>query len=605
MPVLMQPPKALTPAEPVATMDALLHTGIQRFAAGDCAGADEALEQLIAQTPTHAEALHVRGLVQHRLGRHALALLLLEKALELLPRNAALLSNLGLVLRALGRAHHALDCYDQALALQPDFAQAWGNRGNALRDAGQSLQALESYRKALALQPAYAQSWHGLGLAYNDLKQWQHAVDAFTQALACQSDMAVACLDLGNALRELERFEEALAAYDKAVKLQPTYAQAWSNRGVLLKRMGRMQESLQSYQKAIALEPDFVDALVNCSTLLKEMMDLDASIAMNRRALALKPDNSGAHLNLAICHLLRGEFEEGFAHYEWRWKTEQLLASVRPFAQPLWTGEQSLQGKTILLHAEQGLGDTVQFCRYASLLKRMGATVLMEVQAPLLPLLHSLQGVDVWSRQGDALPAFDYQSPLLSLPWALKTTPATVPAAVPYLAADAALVAEWGQRLGPSSRKRVGLVWSGRPEHKNDHNRSMPLQRLQPLLHSDAEFHCLQKEFRVADLALDPAAMGIRLWADRLTSFAETAALIAHMDLVIAVDTSVAHVAAALGKPVWLMLPYSPDWRWLLGRDDSPWYPGMRLFRQDAGADWAGAIQRLQAALEFTLKDDA
>lgn len=588
---------AAAPAVQVTPGDSLFQTAVQCFSAGDFPGADDALEQLMVQVPDHAEALHVRGLVQHRLGRHALALLLLEKAQALLPGNAALLSNLGLVLRALGHPQKALDCYDQALAIQPGFAQAWGNRGNALRDTGHSLSAVDSYRKALELQPGYAQSWHGLGLAYNDLKQWQAAVDAFKEALSHQPTMAVACLDMGNALRELDRFEDALSAYDRAVSLRPAYAEAWSNRGVLLKRMGRMQEALQSYTKAITLEPDFVDALVNCSTLLKEMMDLDAAMAMNRRALALQPDNSGAHLNLAICHLLRGEFNEGFAHYEWRWKTEQLQASVRPFVQPLWTGEQSLSGKTILLHAEQGLGDTVQFCRYAKLLKHMGAKVVMEVQAPLLPLLNSLDGVDVWLRQGDALPAFDYQCPLLSLPWALKTTPKTMPAAVPYLAADTNLIAEWGKRLGSSSRTRVGLVWSGRPEHKNDHNRSMSLRLLAPLLGMDAEFHCLQKEFRAADLALDPASMGVRLWADQLISFAETAALIAHMDLVIAVDTSVAHVAAALGKPVWLMLPYSPDWRWLLGRDDSPWYPVMRLFRQDSGADWAGVVQRLKAAL--------
>jgi len=592
---------AAAPAVQVTPGDSLFQTAVQCFSAGDFSGADDALEQLMMQVPDHAEALHVRGLVQHRLGRHALALLLLEKAQALLPGNAALLSNLGLVLRALGHPQKALNCYDQALAIQPGFAQAWGNRGNALRDTGHSLSAVDSYRKALELQPGYAQSWHGLGLAYNDLKQWQAAVDAFKEALSHQPAMAVACLDMGNALRELDRFEDALSAYDTAVSLRPAYAEAWSNRGVLLKRMGRMQEALQSYTKAITLEPDFVDALVNCSTLLKEMMDLDAAMAMNRRALALQPDNSGAHLNLAICHLLRGEFNEGFAHYEWRWKTEQLQASVRPFVQPLWTGEQSLCGKTILLHAEQGLGDTVQFCRYATLLKHMGAKVVMEAQAPLLPLLNSLDGVDVWLRRGDALPAFDFQCPLLSLPWALKTTPKTMPAAVPYLAADTDLIAEWGKRLGSSSRTRVGLVWSGRPEHKNDHNRSMSLHLLAPLLGMDAEFHCLQKEFRAADLALDPASMGVRLWADQLISFAETAALIAHMDLVIAVDTSVAHVAAALGKPVWLMLPYSPDWRWLLGRDDSPWYPGMRLFRQDSGADWAGVVQRLQAAITASL----
>jgi tetratricopeptide (TPR) repeat protein len=581
--------------------EVLFQAALQQFSSGDFAAADRSLEQLLAQTPDHVEAWHVRGLVQHRLGHHVLAQLLLEKALQFAPDHPALLSNLGLVLRALGSPHKALACYDRAVALQPDFAQAWGNRGNVLRDTGQSLQAAESYRKAVEQQADYAQAWHGLGLALNDLQQWRQAIEAFDHALSLQGDMAVAYLDKGNALRELERFDDALAAYDHATRLRPGYAQAWSNRGVLLKRIGRFPEALHSYQRAISLAPEFVDALVNCSTLLKEMMDLEASMRMNHQALTLAPDNAGAHLNLAICHLLRGEFAQGFAHYEWRWKTEQLKASVRPFAQPLWTGEQSLQGKTILLHAEQGLGDTVQFCRYATLLKQQGAKVILEVQAPLLPLLHSLEGVDVWLRQGDALPAFDYQCPLLSLPLALKTTPTTVPSAIPYLAADKELVATWGQRLGNSPRKRVGLVWSGRPEHKNDHNRSMSLQLLTPLVRMDAEFHGLQKEFRAADLALDPAAMGIRLWADQLTSFADTAALIAHMDLVIAVDTSVAHVAAALGKPVWLMLPFSPDWRWLLGRDDSPWYPGMRLFRQDAGSDWAGVVQRLQSALNTCL----
>lgn len=580
-----------------ASPEDLLQDAARRFAAGDFAGADGVLEQLMARVPNHAEALHVRGLVQHRLGRHALAAVLIEKALALTPDNAAMYSNGGLVLRALGRFQEALACYDKAVSLQPRFAQAWGNRGNALRDSGNSVAALDSYRQALEVQPDYAQSWHGLGLAHNDLKQWSQAVDAFDHALECQPDMAVACLDRGNALRELERLDDALAAYDLALALQPHYAKAWSNRGVLLKRMGRLTEALQSYQQAIDLEPHFVDALVNCSTLLKEMMDLDASMALNQRALQLDPACSGAHLNLAICHLLRGEFASGFAHYEWRWQTEQLQGSVRPFLQAQWTGEQALAGKTILLHAEQGLGDTVQFCRYATLLQAQGATVWMEVQPPLLPLLESLAGVDRWFRQGDDLPPFDYHCPLLSLPLACNTTPETVPATLPYLFAPADGLAQWQVRLGVSRRQRVGVVWSGRPEHKNDHNRSMSVQQLRPLLALNAEFHCLQKEFREADRALLPALPELRTWADALHSFSDTAALIGCMDLVIAVDTSVAHVAAALGKPVWLLLPHSPDWRWLVGRDDSPWYPGMHLFRQEAGEGWSGVVQRVVHAL--------
>lgn len=588
----------LSPA-PAMDPESLFQSALGRFAAGDALQADALLERLMSIAPDHAEALHVRGLVQHRLGRHALALVLLEKSAARQSGNAALHSNTGLVLRALARPREALAQYAQAVAIQPDFAQAWGNRGNALRDTGNSLLAVDSYRRALDLQPGIAQNWHGLGLAFHDLQRWQDAVDAFHHALSLQPDFAVACLDLGNALRELDRWDDALAAYDKALQLRPGYAQAWSNRGVLLKRMGRLPEALQSYERALTLEPEFLDAMVNCSTLLKEMMDLEASMALNRRALVVQPDNAGAHLNLAICHLLRGEFTEGFAHYEWRWKTEQLQGAVRPFAQPLWTGAQPLAGKTLLLHAEQGLGDTVQFCRYARLLQARGARVLMEVQAPLLPLLRSLAGVDAWLRQGDALPPFDFHCPLLSLPLALGTTPDTVPAGNPYLFADTALAQDWGQRLGPATRRRVGLVWSGRPEHKNDHNRSIPLQALRRLGACEVDLHCLQKEFRAADLALDPQAMGIRLWADQLLSFADTAALITHMDLVIAVDTSVAHVAAALGKPVWLMLPFSPDWRWLLGQDSNPWYPGMRLFRQPAPGDWSAVVEQVWAALSL------
>jgi tetratricopeptide (TPR) repeat protein len=586
--------EGVTSSDPVALA---LQAGLQWFSQGDFVQADQAFAQVLSLAPARADALHMRGLAQYQLGHHGVAHTLLQQAALSLPADAAVHSNVGLVLRALGRFPEALAAYDTALRLHAQFAQAWANRGNVLRDLGQHADAVRSYQQAVELQPGFAQAWHGMGLALGDLRRWPDAVAAFDRAIAQRKDYAVAYLDHGNALRELDRLDDALHSYDAALASKPDYAQAWSNRGVVLKHMGRFQEALHSYQQALAAQPDFVDAMVNCSTLLKEMMRLEDSMALNQRALALNPKSSGAHLNLAICQLLQGDFAQGFQHYEWRWKTEQLQDGARPFVQPLWLGGVDLRGQTVLLHAEQGLGDTLQFCRYATAVQALGARVILEVQPPLVALLQGLPGVDLLVARGQPLPAFDWHCPLLSLPLAMRTTVETVPAARQYLAAAEGAAQTWQARVGPAVRKRIGLVWSGRPEHKNDHNRSLPFTQLAALLQPAWEFHCLQKELRPADLAQVQGRGDVALWCESLTSFADTAALVACMDLVIAVDTSVAHLAAAMGKPVWLLLPFSPDWRWLIGRDDTPWYPTMRLFRQSATGDWAGVLGRVIQAL--------
>ena len=513
------------------------------------------------------------------------------------PQDAAGYSNLGLVLRARKQEVQAVQAYDRALALQPDFAQAWANRGNVLRDMARHKEAEQSYRKALAIQPNFASAWHGLGLALGDLKQWQDALAAFDAAIAHKPEFAVAYLDRGNALRELDRPEEALTSYDRALQSNDNYAQAWSNRGVVLKQLGRMDDALQSYDRALTCKPDFVDAMVNCSTLLKEMLQLDASMQLTQRALALDANSSGAHLNLAICYLLKGDFPNGFQHFEWRWKTDQLRDGARKFTQPIWLGQELPLGSTVLLHAEQGLGDTLQFCRYAQIVAQRGLRVVLEVQAPLVELMRGVRGVSEVFVRGGTLPAFDAHCPLMSLPLASETTVQTIPAWPRYLQADAERRDSWKSRLGATERKRVGLVWSGRPEHKNDHNRSIALDVFAQMLDARFEYHCLQKEIRPADQERLFVHPEISMWSDQLQSFSDTAALVECLDLVIAVDTSVAHLAAALGKPVWLLLPFSPDWRWLLDRQDTPWYPGMRLFRQAATGDWSSALLPVRSAL--------
>jgi tetratricopeptide (TPR) repeat protein len=563
----------------------------------DYAAANVAYAAVLAYKPDHADALHLRGVVLYQLKDYEAALHWLLQARQHNPRDAAVCSNIGLVLRALKRYALALEAYDQALALKPDFVQAWANRGNLLRDMQQAAAAVESYQKALALQPVFAQALHGMGLALSDQKRYPESLVAYDAAIAHNPSYAIAFMDRGNALRELERTEDALASYEKAIALKPDYTQAWSNRGVVLKFLQRFDEAEQSYLRALQLQPDFVDAIVNYATLLKDMQRLPQAIALNQRAIALDADSSGAHLNLAICHLLTGDLQQGLPEYEWRWKTEQLRDGVRSFTQPLWLGDADLAGKTILLHAEQGLGDTLQFCRYAPMVAALGAKVVLEVQAPLVDLLKSLPGVDVLLAQGQPLPHFDVHCPLLSLPLAFKTRVESIPAMPRYLHSDAVRVRAWQQRLGQSIAPRVGVVWSGRPEHKNDHNRSMAFSEFAHCLQTGVQYHCLQKDIRSADQDALQARADMQVWGSELHSFADTAALVECMDAVIAVDTSVAHLAAALGKPVQLLLPFSPDWRWIVGRNDTPWYPSMRLLRQSQNRQWADVLQAIEPAI--------
>jgi len=366
-------------------------------------------------------------------------------------------------------------------------------------------------------------------------------------------------------LHEMRRYEDALTSYGRALALQANYPEAWSNRGATLYELKRHDEALASYDRAIALQPDFPEA----------------------------------HWNAASLRLLTGDFERGWAEYEWRWKYEAMALAQRKFTQPLWRGE-PLEGKTILLHSEQGLGDTIQFCRYAPLVSARGGRVVLEVDKSLLELMTSLSGeVQVVSR-GAALPDFDLQCPLMSVPLAFATDLETVPSAPSYLSAPAQRLLEWRGRLGSAKRCRVGLVWSGNPAHKRDQNRSIGLGALLPLLDVDADFISLQKDVRPADAVVLAQRTDIAQFSTKMSDFSDTASLILQLDLVITVDTSVAHLAGALGRPVWVLLPYLPDWRWLLDRDSSPWYPTARLFRQDETRAWGTVIPSVrQALLQF------
>jgi hypothetical protein len=410
--------------------------------------------------------------------------------------------------------------------------------------------------------------------------------------------------------RELRQWDAALASQERAIALRPDYAEAFTERGIAQRELGRLPEALASHDRALAINGTLAHAHLNRANVLVELGQLDAALESFSGAIALKPDFAEAHANRSTVLLLRGDLANGWADYEWRWKLGRstMVNHIRNFTQPRWTGSEPVAGRTVLLHAEQGLGDTLQFCRYATLVANEGATVLMQVPKALVELLATLEGVAAIFADTDPLPAFDCYSPLMSLPAALRTTLSTVPARVPYLRSTEAKRLFWRQKLGERGKRRVGLVWSGgfrphQPELRGvNERRNVPLAKLAGLGHPDIEFYSLQKgqpaESELAHLkSMGWGGPDLIDFTALLHDFSDTAALIEQLDLVISVDTATAHLAGALGKPVWILNRFDTCWRWMLDRADSPWYPTARLYRQQRPGDWDGVVARLRQDL--------
>jgi tetratricopeptide (TPR) repeat protein len=560
---------------------------------------DEALasyDKAIALKPDYADAYNNRGNALQELKRHQEALASYDQAIALKPDYAEAFYNRGNALQELKRHQEALASYDQAIALKPDYAKAHNNRGNALQELKRHEEALASYDQAIALKPDYADAYNNRGNALQELKRHQEALASYDQAIALKPDYAEAHNNRGVALHHLKRFDEAVASYDQAIALKPDYAEAFYNRGNALKDLKRFDEALASYDKAIALKPDYADAFYNRGNALKDLKRFDEALASYDKAIALKPDYADAYFNQSVCLLLMGRYEQGWRQYEWRKKKAEPIG-VRLYSQPLWLGKENITGKTLFIYWEQGLGDTIQFCRYGKLIKALGAKVVVSVQEPLHQLLNQMRPDIQIINHNEVPTAFDYHCPLMSLPLALGTTLETIPSEQRYILADEQLRILWDARLPPRTKPRIGVVWSGHPKHKNDHNRSIDLPTLVPLFSADAHWISLQKELRDGDSASLRVLRQIVFYGDELRNFSDTAAVIDLLDLVITIDTSVAHLAGAMGKQVWILLPYIPDWRWLLDRSDSPWYPTARLFRQDDTRSWENVVERVFAAL--------
>ena len=547
--------------------------------------------------PDYAEALSNRGVTLHELKRLDEALASYDRAIELSPNYAEALSNRGLTLHEMKRFEEALASYDRALRARPEYADALSHRGNTLQQLKRFEEALESYDRALALRADIPEVLSNRGLTLHELNRFNEALASYDRALMLRKDYAEALSNRGVTLRELKRFDEALTSYDHALRVRPNFAKALSNRGNTLHEMQRFEEALASFDRALDVEPDYAEAFSNRGVTLHELKRFDEALASFADALRLRPDYADAHYNEALCRMLVGDFERGWSECEWRWDAPEARKLRRHFAQPLWLGSDDIADKTILLHGEQGFGDMIQFCRYAPLVRSRAARVILEIPEPLHQLMTTLAGDIQLVTRGGPVPRFDAHCPLLSLPLAFRTRLGTIPSPSPYLHASQHSAASWSARLGPRHRPRIGLVWSGRPTHRNDHNRSLRLGSLTPLLDFDATFVSLQQEVRSNDVPALNSLSNLVHFGDELNNFSDTAALLSNLDLVISVDTSVAHLAGALAKPVWLLLPFIPDWRWLLDRDDSPWYPTARLFRQDHTRTWESVIMRVHGAL--------
>jgi tetratricopeptide (TPR) repeat protein len=556
----------------------------------------QCFERALALSPAAPQVHNARGVALKNLGRYEEALASYEQAIEQLPGYFDALHNRGVVLRYLGRHEDAVASFTLALQLRPGSAEAHNNLGYTLHQLGRDEEALAACVRAVELDPQDHDAWNTRGMALHALDRFDPAIESFQRALRIDPDSAEAAMNMGVSLYELRRFEDAHASFERALQLQPGSSDARVNLGNALMELDRPEEALACYRQVVEMRPGDQDVLMNIGNVLRDMHRYPEALAYYERALALDDGCADVHWNMALCLLVMGEWERGWHEYEWRRRIPSLFDTARQLDAPLWNGSESLEGKTILVYAEQGLGDTIQVCRYAHELAARGARVVLEVQRPLLGLLVGLGGVAQLIARGDPLPPHDFQCPLLSLPLAFATRIENVPARVPYLFADPALVEKWRPVVEGKPGLNVGLAWSGNAAYRNDHRRSIALDVLLAALPEGVNCWSLQKDVSAQDQrALEAHGRAGRF---ELNDFVHTAAQIALMDAVISVDTSLAHLAAALSQPTLVLLAHTADWRWLWPRTDSPWYPSVTLFRQASRGNWRPVLEGVAARID-------
>jgi tetratricopeptide (TPR) repeat protein len=519
-----------------------------------------------------------------------------QRSLRLKPDNAD-------ALQSLGRLPEAIEYYDRVLKLNPDRSEAHNNRGVALLNLGDSDEAIASFERAVAINPAYADALRNLGVANFQQGNANEAVAAYQRVIALNPEDVAAHTGMGDALKSLGRLDAAAKAYRSALGIDGSLSELHNTLGLCLHECGQTDEAVVCFQRAVKCDPNRTDGHENLGAALLAEGHIEDALGCFEQALGIDPAYVDARFNRGLARLLSGDWERGWADYESRRQLGRI--NVRDFPQPTWDGS-PLNGRSILLHAEQGLGDTLQFVRYVSLVRQQasqpGGRVLLLAPRPLLSLLKMTDGFDCIASDVDSLPPFDVHAPLMSLPGILHTTLDSVPAAVPYLAANTELITVWRERLPSVRRFRVGINWQGDPNNPLDRARSISLMQFAPLADvAGVSLISLQKGTGAEQLAETASQFDVVHLGDDVDetvgAFMDTAAIMQSLDLVITSDTSIAHLAGGLGVPVWVALAFVPEWRWLLQRDDSPWYPTMRLFRQPQPNDWPGLFADMQTAL--------
>lgn len=614
--------------------------GLSRFGLNQLPAAAIDFEQAVRLSPQHAEARHYLGAVLARQGRLDEAIASLQQAWQLNPRSEKVANDLrhllavkenqvAAALTQQGRLEEAVSSYHRAIELKPDFAEAHNDLGALLRKQGHAEAAVNCYRRAAELKPDLAEAHYNLGVVAADREQWDDAIASYRRALQFKPEFAQAHNNLGAVLQKQRRFDEAVACYRRTLELKSDHAGALNNLGVVLSAQGHLDEAVASYRRGLEINPDAAESNNNLGTALQRLgnieeaesfhrraaalkpdfadahNDLGAALAQQRkfeeaaecwrRALELQPDHAPSHHNRALALLLLGRLAEAWGDYEWRFKLKDHREPT--CAVPRWQGE-DLAGRRILLRCEQGMGDILQFVRYAELVKRRGGAVIVECQAPVARLIASCPGVEEVVVQGQPLPPIDAYLPIVSLPGVFGTTLETIPARVGYLEPDAELVAHWKAELDEPAAFKIGIAWHGNPAHPQNRVRSFPLSHFAGIARrSGVRLYSLQWGAGREQLADWTGETPIIDLGDRLGDFYNTAAIVRNLDLVITCDSAPAHLAGALRAPVWVALTYVPDWRWMLDRADSPWYPTMRLFRQAHRGDWAGVFAAMEESL--------
>ena len=545
----------------------LLQEAMAQHQAGLLQEAEIIYREILAENPNNPDALHLLGLLAYQVGNNTVAIEYIEKAIGINPSVPDYYNNCGEAYRASANNELSIKCYKQALEINPDFAEAYNNMGNAFKDMGQNEEAIVYYQKALVIKPDFFQGHYNLGTALQIVGKLEEATNHYQNAISIKPDYAEAHNNLGVALHEIGQHEQAINHYQNAISIKPDYAEAHNNIGITLQEIGRHEEATTHYQEAISLNPDYAEA----------------------------------HFNLSCLYLLLGDFKNGWEEYEWRLKLKNNIEHTRSFAQPKWSGL-PLNGKSILLHAEQGLGDTIQFIRYVPLVAEAGGKVIVECDSKLSHLFSNYGDITRFVGRSDDLPEFDFHASLLSLPSIFKTTLDTIPSATNYIHINDDLVKSWGGKLSTLKNNKVGICWQGSVDNRKDQSRSIPLKCFSNLFDiPEISFISLQKGYgqeQIKEGEYTDTIADFSSEMDTHEKFIDTSAIIESLNLVIGVDTATIHLAGAMGKPVWVLLPYSPDWRWMLNTKNTPWYPTMRLFRQQEPGNWETVIDEVRIELD-------